>query len=716
MIARKLGEGGFGEVWLAEHKRTKGRRVFKFCFNADRLRSLKRELTLFRLLRDALGDRKDIARLFEVQLEEPPFFLESEFTPSGSLIDWAQDQGGIDQVPLQTRLDLVSQTARAVAAAHSVGILHKDIKPGNILIYENEVGQPRPRLADFGIGTLTDQDQLKGRNITMAGFTVELPTDDSSRATTRMYSPPELLAGRPFTVLGDIYALGVFLYQMAVGDLERPLAQGWERDIADPVLREDIAACIEGDEEQRMGSAQGLAKLLEALPQRRRANRRRRAARIAAVGSGALTVLLVVATIWGVREFNARRLADSLRVQAEQEQIEAEAQRDTASALNEVILQGLIRAANPATKRVDIAGGREVTVAEALDDILEVARERLADKPDVHADVLQTVGVALKRLGLFDKAEKAVRAALKIREGDFGNETAAVAESLLAVADVLWYQHDYESALPLYERSLAIRRKLFDEYSPQVAESLNNQGVCLNSIGRRDEAESMILQALEIRRALLAEGHDGVDPMDVAGSANNLAVCLRSQKVFQGAIERFQTVLELAHQFLGESHVYVARTLQNIAECYDGLEQYEEAERYYHDAVEMKLVVLGEDHISVAKSQVGLARVMLLQGDPSQAETSCRAALEVQRNASPPVPWLIATTENLLGACLVAQQRYEDAEPLLVDSLSVIRARWGDQDPRTEAALDRLVDLYESWGKPDDAASYRKTRSENTPQ
>jgi eukaryotic-like serine/threonine-protein kinase len=54
-----------------------------------------------------------------------------------------------------------------------------------------------------------------------------------------MYTPPESLAGRPFTVQGDIYALGVFLYQMATGDLERPLAAGWERDVDDELLGED---------------------------------------------------------------------------------------------------------------------------------------------------------------------------------------------------------------------------------------------------------------------------------------------------------------------------------------------------------------------------------------------------------------------------------------------------------------------------------------------
>ena len=229
-VDRKLGEGGFGEVWLGRNARTKTERVYKFCFDADRLRSLKRELTLFRLLREALGDRPDIAKLHDVRLDKPPFFLESDFSPLGDLGDWAAAKGGIDQVPLATRLDLVARTADAVAAAHSVGVLHKDLKPSNILIYEADDGTPRPRLADFGIGILTDRSRLEGLQITAAGFSQTLLTEnDSSRTGTRMYAPPEMLAGKPYTTRGDVYALGVLLYQMAVGRLDHPLAVGWER-------------------------------------------------------------------------------------------------------------------------------------------------------------------------------------------------------------------------------------------------------------------------------------------------------------------------------------------------------------------------------------------------------------------------------------------------------------------------------------------------------
>ena len=267
-LERKLGEGGFGEVWLGVHRRLSHTRVFKFCFDARKLRSFKREMTLFRLLREALGEREDIARLYDVRLDEPPFLLESEYTSGGDLADWAAAQGGIVEVPIEVRLQLVADVADAVAAAHSVGVLHKDIKPSNILI-QMRGGRPRPRLADFGIGMLADASALTDSQVTMTGFT-QCTDSAGTQAGTRMYAPPELLEGRPFTIQGDVYSLGVLLYQMTIANLERPLAQGWERYVDDPLLREDIGMCVDGDPSRRFHGAGELARRVRCLEQRRR--------------------------------------------------------------------------------------------------------------------------------------------------------------------------------------------------------------------------------------------------------------------------------------------------------------------------------------------------------------------------------------------------------------------------------------------------------------
>jgi WD40 repeat protein/class 3 adenylate cyclase len=273
-ILEKLGEGGFGEVWLTQHVRTGDKRVLKFCFEADRLRALKREILLFRVLRETLGDRNDIARILDWQFEESPYYLESEYTEGGSLKDWANAQGGIETLSLEDRLEFVAQTATALSAAHSVGVLHKDIKPANILINDRTKDDiPQICLTDFGVGLLTDKDLLKEQGITMADLTVTYAMEGDSGKTggTHLYMAPELHEGSPPTVQSDIYSLGVMLYQMVVGDFSRSIAPGWERDVTDPLLLDDIFACVDGKPERRLKSAASLAERIHELPQRREA-------------------------------------------------------------------------------------------------------------------------------------------------------------------------------------------------------------------------------------------------------------------------------------------------------------------------------------------------------------------------------------------------------------------------------------------------------------
>ena len=94
-----IGEGAFGEVWLARHTKARNHRVFKFCFDASRVKGLKREVVLFRLLRETLGTRQDISQIIDWQLDEPPFFIESEYTACGSFHQWAEERGGHCQCP-----------------------------------------------------------------------------------------------------------------------------------------------------------------------------------------------------------------------------------------------------------------------------------------------------------------------------------------------------------------------------------------------------------------------------------------------------------------------------------------------------------------------------------------------------------------------------------------------------------------------------------------
>jgi WD40 repeat protein/class 3 adenylate cyclase/tRNA A-37 threonylcarbamoyl transferase component Bud32 len=270
VLTEKIGEGGFGEVWKAYHKGLREDRLFKFCFRADRVRSLRREVTLFRLLREKFGDHPNIIRIHDVYFEDPPYYIVMEYFPAKDLAKWSEARGGPAKIPLETRLMMVIQIAEALQVAHDAGILHRDIKPSNILVGGTGDGpdEIRVKLTDFGIGQVVPEKVSQA--FTTSGLTeIFGRTEMSSRTGTRVYMAPEVLAGRPSSVASDIYSLGVVFYQLVIGDLSQPVTTDWREQVADPLLAEDIASCFSGKPGARFATAQLLADHLRALDQRR---------------------------------------------------------------------------------------------------------------------------------------------------------------------------------------------------------------------------------------------------------------------------------------------------------------------------------------------------------------------------------------------------------------------------------------------------------------
>ncbi len=267
-LIRPLDASTNSEVWLAEHPKTREPRVFKFVSNAARLKALKREVTVFRFLRESLGERAEFVRVFEWNFDTQPYFLESEFG-GPNLAEWAKSKGGLASIPLQSRVRVLAEIAQAVAAAHGAGVLHKDLKPANILVKPSPDGEGQIKIADFGSASLLEPSRLKELGITSLGLTQTGDLHSASLIGTLMYLAPEVLAGNRPTAAADVYALGVMLYQAVIGDFRKPVSPGWEAGIEDPLLREDIAEAACGDPARRLASAAEFAGRLVALDRRR---------------------------------------------------------------------------------------------------------------------------------------------------------------------------------------------------------------------------------------------------------------------------------------------------------------------------------------------------------------------------------------------------------------------------------------------------------------
>jgi DNA-binding winged helix-turn-helix (wHTH) protein/serine/threonine protein kinase len=264
-LITQLDPAGNHDVWLAEHPKTHEKRVIKFAWDASRLRSLKREVTIARFLRETLGERSEFVRVLEWNFENLPYFIESEYAGVDLSHYWAE---GMHGVPLRTRLQIFLNVAKALADAHDAGVLHKDLKPANILVSSRD-GSPVVKVADFGSASLTEPAKLKALGITNLGFTQTLLPNSEPLTGTLMYLAPEILGGHTPSARTDVYALGVILYQIVMGDFRKPLAPGWESDVDDALLREDIARAAYGDPARRLGRARDLIERIAHLEKRR---------------------------------------------------------------------------------------------------------------------------------------------------------------------------------------------------------------------------------------------------------------------------------------------------------------------------------------------------------------------------------------------------------------------------------------------------------------
>lgn len=270
-LIRSLAQPEDRGVWLAENPKTRERRVFKFAARPSRVRNLKREVTVSRFLRESLGPRRDLARVLQWNFESQPYFIESEYGGM-DLAEWAESQGGLGNVPLAVRVGILAHAARAVAIAHGAGVVHRDLKPANVLIAAAENGSKAKwqiEVVDFGSASLVDPARLEEFGITNLGLTQTVDSKTTPLTGTLMYMAPELFTGKAATASGDVYALGVILYQLVAGDLRKPLAPGWESLVEDALLREDVAEAACMDPSRRLASAAELADRLDHLNERR---------------------------------------------------------------------------------------------------------------------------------------------------------------------------------------------------------------------------------------------------------------------------------------------------------------------------------------------------------------------------------------------------------------------------------------------------------------
>ena len=439
-LVERLGIGGYGEAWRARHDKTHEERVFKFALDEASLGTLKREITAFRILNDSLGGGGQIVRLLDWNLEQMPFFTEAEHIGGGSLIDWAKSRGGLASIPLEERIEVVAKVATALAAVHSVGMLHKDVRPSTVFV-KPVAGQPVDiALGGFASAVVLDAGHVDRLGITRLGFT-ETIVPSGHHATASLYRAPETLDGAPFTVKSDNYALGVILYQILMGDFHKAMPPGWRDDIEDELLREDLALVADSNPSLRLADAEVLAQRLRTLEERRRqlsSYRRLEQARVryvgVAVGVAALVIGLAINT--GLY-FKTRRAEESSRAAAAQ--AEAAAEFLTGEALTQRSMG---------------------TALEQLKRIGDEIDAHFAAQPRIAAELHYLVGYSYARMHDYSSAIAHLSRAIELAQPLDGAGATPVLRSAAELIQIDEAQGHLEDTLPRYEALLAAAQGL----------------------------------------------------------------------------------------------------------------------------------------------------------------------------------------------------------------------------------------------------------------
>jgi non-specific serine/threonine protein kinase/serine/threonine-protein kinase len=679
-----------GTVYLAGQVRPVERRVALKVIRSDvldrqtRLRFDAERIALARLSHPC------IAQLYEAGETEDgsPYFAMEVVT--GTPITTYCDEGRLD---LRQRLELFRGVCEGVGHAHHKAILHRDLKPQNIMVTEVD-GRPRPKIIDFGIAKAMDQPLVEATLMTQHGMI----------GTPAYMSPEGVVDSSVVDTRSDVYSLGVLLYELLVGvrphgrkddgplqtirrileeeparprskwrslEPETRQAAAAQRQRADAVLERELRGDLEWivmkaiakEPDRRYDTASELAadigrflnnEPIEARPvssayQLKKFAQRHRGL----VVSATLIVGLLIAGVFGtsIGLLRARSEAAAAR-RAENEAAEV---ADFVMTMFDQI--DPLDAANLGGPR-----GEGVTALNLLDSGADRARTELQDEPEVQARIFQTLGRVYSSLDSPDKAQPLLEESVAINERLHGPLHVDTIRSQRDLGRLLENMGDYDGAARLYEASMASALTLLGERNPETIRSTQFAAKLLLTRGDVDRARHMLIRNVEIARQVLGDRH----PV-VADGINALAWSDYSQGDLAEAESRFREVVRY------------------------GLDRTEDPEA---------TGVAGAGSPSVAIALNNLAWVLAVQDKIGEAEETIDSALAIMRRTLPPDHWRIANAESILGSIRARQGRFAEAEKLLTESLPVVRESTGEGSPYTRVLLERLADLSQRMGEP----------------
>jgi eukaryotic-like serine/threonine-protein kinase len=756
-LIQKLGEGGMGVVYEAEQESPVRRRValklVKWGMDS------KEVLARFESERQALAlmAHPNIAQVYEVGATPTgrPFFA-MEFVKGSPIHEYCD----ANCLSTEERLQLFLEVCNGVQHAHHKGVIHRDMKPSNVLVTVED-GGPVPKIIDFGVAKATAQRLTEMSVFTQLGQWIGTPE----------YMSPEQAEMSPLGVdtRTDVYSLGVMLYELLSGALPfdaaelratdfdemrrrireqeplRPstrvsrlgkaseLAAGRRRTDSRTLirlLRGDLdwitMKALEKDRTRRYGSPAELAADVErhlrsepvlAGPPSgayrvRKFVRRHRVGVAAAVTVLAALVAGIVGTTIGL-------------VRAERE---ARAARQITS-----VLMGVFEGLAPESVR-----GPTLTPGRMLDRGVQGIRKGLAGQPRAQARLLATVASVYRSLGTPQEARPLLEEALDLLNKEVGEkspETALVLEQLAWAEDDLGnvaearrladraamlldkapaeYEDAFAAALrtaalftatsgepaiawPLFARAAEIQQRLHGPRSLDLATTLSFEGLARSWFWDLDAAGDRLERAHALLEGAVEPDHVGLAQLRV-----NLARVLRQNGDAPRAREMAERGAGSLERALGPDHLGVAVAYWELANCLAQTGATERAEPLFDRAIRIQERTLGADHPELAHTLFFKAGFLLRMGRPREARALFERCLAIREKAFGSDGHWIAWAHDGLGQSLVATDDRQRARAHYEKAVAVMERATGPESPALVPLLGNLGSLLVRMGDHD---------------
>ncbi len=678
-LRQKLGEGGMGEVWVADQTEPVQRRValkvVRPGLDSDRM------LARFEQERQALAlmDHPNIAKVLDAGVTDGRPYFVMELIKGVSITHYCDEA----KLSPRQRLELFVPVCQAVQHAHQKGIIHRDLKPSNILVALYD-GRPVPKVIDFGVAKAT------GPRLTEHSIYTEV----GSLVGTLEYMSPEQaeLNNLDIDTRSDIYALGAILYELLTGSVpfsrkELQAAAFTEmlriiKEVDPPkpstrlsgsgtlpsvaavrhmeprkliaLIRGEldwiVVKCLEKDRGRRYQSASGLAQDLEryladepveACPPSAGYRLRKLAGkyRTPLLVAGAFVLLLVVGAI--ISASQAFRATTAAAAEKEAKETAQARQRETEAVLD-FVENNIFAAAKPEGEG---GLGHDVSLRRAVQAALPFMTNSFADQPLIEARLRMTLGISFSQLGEDRIAADQCEAARALYAKHLGRDHPDTLRSVSRLAGCYTDLGRLEEAVPLLEETLALQKVRPGPDHAQTLWTMNALVKCYSRLGLASEATKLAEETSALRRAKLGP----YDP-DTLRSMHNLAVAYGVLGRHADAAKMEEETLTLARTKLGSENPLTAWCMHELALSYYFLGRQDEGLKLEEQALTLRKAKLGPDH-----------------------------------------PDTLMVMQSLANSYYFVFSRHADALKLCEETVARARAKLGADHPRTLGSLSSLA-------------------------